>query len=166
MLGYIAAGEPSPVASQESWASAEPVDTLELPEGFLGKSQKDVYALRVKGTSMIDALVDDGDVVIVQPVVDDIQDGDMVVAWLQAEQEVTLKRLYQEGDRIRLQPANSTMSPIYVDRDNLEVHGKVVGSSPQHSLTSFRYASNAVALRYTPPPIECRGTMGHDGIFP
>ena len=58
VLGYIAAGEPSPVASQESWASAEPVDTLELPEGFLGKSQKDVYALRVKGTSMIDALVD------------------------------------------------------------------------------------------------------------
>ena len=76
---------------------------------------------------MIDALVDDGDVVIVQPVVDDIQDGDMVVAWLQAEKEVTLKRLYQEGDRIRLQPANSTMSPIYVDRDNLEIHGKVVG---------------------------------------
>ena len=130
VLGYIAAGEPSPVASQESWASAEPMDTLELPElpeGFLGKSQKDVYALRVKGTSMIDALVDDGDVVIVQPVVDDIQDGDMVVAWLQAEKEVTLKRLYQEGDRIRLQPANSTMSPIYVDRDNLEIHGKVVG---------------------------------------
>ena len=127
VLGYIAAGEPSPVASQESWASAEPVDTLELPEGFLGKSQKDVYALRVKGTSMIDALVDDGDVVVVQPVVDSIQDGDMVVAWLQAEKEVTLKRLYREGDRIRLQPANSTMSPIYVDRENLEIHGKVVG---------------------------------------
>ena len=126
VLGYIAAGEPSPMASQESWASAEPMDTLELPEGFLGKSQKNVYALRVKGTSMIDALVDDGDVVVVQPV-DSIQDGDMVVAWLQAEKEVTLKRLYQEGDRIRLQPANSTMSPIYVDRENLEVQGKVVG---------------------------------------
>ncbi len=126
VLGYIAAGEPSPVASQESWASAEPVDTLELPEGFLGKSQKNVYALRVKGTSMIDALVDDGDVVVVQPV-DSIQDGDMVVAWLQTEKEVTLKRLYREGDLIRLQPANSTMSPIYVDPENLEVHGKVVG---------------------------------------
>ena len=125
VLGYIAAGEPVPVPSQESWGAAEPLDVLELSQGFLGKIQKDVYALRVKGTSMIDALVDDGDVVIVQPV-DSVQDGDMVVAWLQIEKEATLKRLYREGDRIRLQPANSTMKPIYVDPENIEVHGKVV----------------------------------------
>ena len=124
VLGYIAAGEPAPVPTQESWGAAEPMDVLDLPQGFLGKA-KDVYALRVKGTSMIDALVDDGDVVIVEPV-DSVQDGDMVVAWLQAEKEVTLKRLYREGERICLQPANSTMSPIYVDAENLEVHGKVV----------------------------------------
>jgi repressor LexA len=126
VLGYIAAGEPVPVPSQESWGAAEPLDVLDLPQGFLGKIKKDAYALRVKGTSMIDALIDDGDVVIVQPV-DSVQDGDMVVAWLQIEKEVTLKRLYREGDRIRLQPANSTMEPIYVDPENLEVHGKVVG---------------------------------------
>ena len=82
-------------------------------------------ALRVKGTSMIDALVDDGDVVIVRPV-DSVKNGDMVVAWLQAEKEVTLKRFFLEGERVRLQPANSTMSPIYVDPENLEVQGKVV----------------------------------------
>jgi repressor LexA len=126
VLGYIAAGDPVPVPTQDAWGVEEPMDVLDLPPGFLGKVKKNAYALRVKGTSMIDALVDDGDVVIVQPV-DSVQDGDMVVAWLQIEKEATLKRLYREGDRIRLQPANSTMEPIYVDAENLEVHGKVVG---------------------------------------
>ena len=124
VLGYIAAGEPVPVPTQESWVAAEPLDVLDLPRGFVGKVEN-IYALRVKGTSMIDALVDDGDVVIVQAV-DSVQDGDMVVAWLKVEKEVTLKRLYREGKRIRLQPANATMHPIYVDPENIEVQGKVV----------------------------------------
>ncbi|MDP6102662.1 MAG: transcriptional repressor LexA, partial [Dehalococcoidia bacterium] len=97
VLGYIAAGEPVPVPTQESWGDTAPLDVLDLPAGFLGKINRDTYALRVKGTSMVDALVDDGDVVIVQPV-DSVQDGDMVVAWLQIEKEATLKRLYREGD--------------------------------------------------------------------
>ncbi|MDE2860347.1 MAG: transcriptional repressor LexA [Chloroflexota bacterium] len=125
VLGYIAAGEPSPVPTQESWSDFEAIDELEVPQGLLGEVPADAYALRVKGTSMIDALVDDGDVVIVRPV-DSVKNGDMVVAWLQTEKEVTLKRFYNEGERIRLQPANSTMSPIYVDPENLEVQGKVV----------------------------------------
>ena len=125
VLGYIAAGEPTPVPTQESWGDFEAIDELDVPQGLLGEVPADAYALRVKGTSMIDALVDDGDVVIVRPV-DSVRNGDMVVAWLQAEKEVTLKRLYNEGERIRLQPANSAMSPIYVDPENLEVQGKVV----------------------------------------
>ena len=124
VLGYIAAGEPIPVPTQESWGAVEPMEVLDLPQGFLGQA-KDVYALRVKGTSMIDALIDDGDVVIVQPTAS-IQDGDMVVAWLKVEKEVTLKRLFREGERIRLQPANVGMQPRYVDPENLEVQGKVV----------------------------------------
>lgn len=124
VLGYIAAGEPIGVPSQESWSDAEPLDVLDLPAGLVGTS-KDLYALRVKGTSMIDALVDDGDVVVVQPT-STVQDGDMVVAWLKIEKEVTLKRLYREETRIRLQPANATMEPRYVDPDNLDVQGKVV----------------------------------------
>jgi repressor LexA len=100
------------------------VDMLDIPQGFLSDAEG-AYALRVKGTSMIDALVDDGDTVIVRPVTS-VSDGDMVVAWLKIEKEVTLKRLYHEGSRIRLQPANSTMQPIYVDPDNIEVQGKVV----------------------------------------
>ena len=114
VLGYIAAGEPTPVPTQESWSDYEAIDELDVPQGLLGEVPADAYALRVKGTSMIDALVDDGDVVIVRPV-DSVKNGDMVVAWLHAEKEVTLKRLYHEGERVRLQPANSTMSPIYVD---------------------------------------------------
>ena len=125
VLGYIAAGEPTPVPTQESWSEYEVIDELDVPQGLLGEVPADAYALRVKGTSMIDALVDDGDVVIVRPV-DSVKNGDMVVAWLQAEKEVTLKRLYYEGERVRLQPANSTMSPIYVDPENLEIQGKVV----------------------------------------
>jgi repressor LexA len=124
VLGYIAAGEPIPVPTQDSWVAAEPLDVLDLPKGFLGE-QRGVYALRVKGTSMIDALVDDGDMVIVQPATS-ILDGDMVVAWLKVEKEVTLKRLYWDGDRIRLQPANASMQPIYLDPENIDVQGKVI----------------------------------------
>jgi repressor LexA len=113
------------VPTQESWSDYEAIDELDVPQGLLGEVPADAYALRVKGTSMIDALVDDGDVVIVRPV-DSVKNGDMVVAWLRAEKEVTLKRLYHEGERIRLQPANSTMSPIYVDPENVEIQGKVV----------------------------------------
>jgi repressor LexA len=85
-----------------------------------------VYALRVKGLSMIDALIDDGDIVVLESG-SEVRDGDMVAAWLVDEREVTLKRLYREGDRVRLQPANSQMAPIYVDARNVEVHGRVVG---------------------------------------
>lgn len=125
VLGYIAAGEPVPVPTQESWSVDEPIDVLDLPQGFLGNIKGDVYGLRVKGTSMIDALVDDGDVVVVEPV-DSVQDGEMVVAWLLLEKEATLKRIYRNGDLIRLQPANSTMSPIYVNPENIEIQGRVV----------------------------------------
>jgi repressor LexA len=75
---------------------------------------------------MIDALVNDGDLVLVRRD-GDIRPGDMVVAWLKRQQETTLKRYYPEGERVRLQPANSAMQPIYVDAQDLEVQGKVVG---------------------------------------
>jgi repressor LexA len=74
---------------------------------------------------MIDALIDDGDVIVVKPAAD-VRDGEMVVAWLTADKEATLKRFYYEGEKVRLQPANSQMSPIYVDRDAVEIQGKVV----------------------------------------
>ena len=75
---------------------------------------------------MIDALVDDGDVVVVEPT-RAAANGEMVVARLKLENETTLKRFYLEGEQVRLQPANSTMEPIMSAADNVEVQGKVVG---------------------------------------
>ena len=75
---------------------------------------------------MIDALVADGDIVLVEPA-QQAENGAMVVARLKYENETTLKYLYKEGDTVRLQPANEQMDPIYVRADNVEVQGKVVG---------------------------------------
>ena len=123
VMGYIAAGEPLPVQSSDGW-SQEPLETVELPR-YMADSKKELYALRVKGTSMIDALIDDGDLVLVEPSCE-VRNGDMTVAWLKLEQEATLKRIYREGARVRLQPANSQMRPIYTDASNVETRGKVV----------------------------------------
>ena len=122
LLGLIAAGDPIPLPTEDSWVLA---DTIELPAQFLKYSQN-LYALRVKGLSMIDALVADGDVVIVDAK-SPLQNGDMIVAWLKTENEVTLKKMYVEEKWVRLQPANPLMEPIFVAQDNLDVQGKVVG---------------------------------------
>ncbi len=123
LLGSVAAGEPIPVLSSETWKS-EPVETLELTQDLT--QGKEIFALKVKGLSMIDAMIDDGDIVLMERP-SEARDGDMVAAWLKDKQEVTLKRLYRERDRIRLQPANSQVEPIYVAPENVEVQGKVVG---------------------------------------
>jgi len=123
LLGTIAAGQPIPVPSSDTWISA-PEELLELPEYVTGRLDR-VYGLRVQGTSMIDALVDDGDIVILQAA-SSAEDGEMVAAWLKNRREVTLKKLYRESGRIRLQPANQTMAPIYVDPDEIEVQGRVI----------------------------------------
>jgi len=123
LLGCIAAGEPIPVPASETWKS-EAVETLELTEELI--QGKEVYALRVKGLSMIDALIDDGDVVLMEPA-NAADDGDMVAVWLKDRQEVTLKRLFREQQMIRLQPSNSQMESLYVNPKNMDVQGKVVG---------------------------------------
>ena len=125
VLGQIAAGQPIPVPQADTWSTAQSAEQLELPQD-LTKGRSDVYALRVKGTSMIDALINDGDVVLMQAA-DTADNGEMVAVWLKQEQEVTLKKFYHEGKRIRLQPANSQMQPIYTAPDNVEIQGKVVG---------------------------------------
>ena len=124
IVGSIAAGEPIPAFSSEGASSAAEFDIVDVrPE--LKKRHGTLFALSVKGTSMIDALIDDGDVVVIKPT-NTARNGEMVVAWLKEEEEATLKKFYREGDRIRLQPANSTMPPIYAAHDNVEVRGRVV----------------------------------------
>jgi repressor LexA len=120
IIGTIAAGQPIPVPTD----SYDPSDTVQVPPHKL-ENRQDVYALRVKGDSMIDDMVRDGDIVVIERA-QTARDGETVAAWLKNEQEVTLKRFYREGDRVRLQPANSAMQPIYTDADNIEIQGKLV----------------------------------------
>jgi len=123
LLGSIAAGEPIPVPSSETWTS-EAVEVLQLTEELT--QGKEVYALKVNGLSMMDALIDDGDIVLMEPA-NTAEDGDVVAAWLKDKQEVTLKRFFQETGRICLQPANSQMKPLYVNPEDIEIQGRVIG---------------------------------------
>jgi repressor LexA len=123
IIGEIAAGEPIPVPDSETWDTVAS-EELEITEDLtLGKQR--VYALRVKGNSMIDALIKDGDIVLME-YVNNAKNGDMVAAWLKSEKEVTLKRLFREANRIRLEPANTQMQPIYTTPDNIDIQGKVI----------------------------------------
>ena len=110
-------------------STADMSESIEVVPEMVG-DRDNVFALRVKGTSMIDALVNDGDVVILEGP-EAARDGDMVVAWLKNEEETTLKRIFREGDRVRLQPANEAMQPIYTDAGNVEVQGRVIASIRQ-----------------------------------
>jgi repressor LexA len=101
-------------------------EVVEVPASLVGKIPLDqVYALRVKGQSMIDAMVNDGDVVILRRQ-ETAQDKDMVAAWLGDTNETTLKYFFHEGHRIRLQPANPLMDPIYCDPSHLRIQGRVL----------------------------------------
>jgi repressor LexA len=88
-------------------------------------SGQGLFALRVKGHSMVDALINDGDVVVLKQQ-ETCENGETVAVWLKDERETTLKRFYLEGDRVRLQPANVTMDPIYTPAENVEVQGRLV----------------------------------------
>jgi len=121
VVGVIAAGEPIPVPDT---GNIIPNEGLEVSEELV-RGKQDIYALRVRGDSMLDALIGDGDIVLMD-YVGSAENGDMVAVWLKEEQEVTLKRFFAEPNRIRLEPANSQMKPIYTTPDNVEIQGRVV----------------------------------------
>ncbi|MFN8465550.1 MAG: transcriptional repressor LexA [Caldilineaceae bacterium] len=123
ILGKIAAGNPIQVEAIDP-AAAE--DWIELAEGLLGANQQ-LFALRVQGDSMIDASVLDGDIVILRHQ-NTADDGDMVAAWIDGDDETTLKFLYREGRNVRLQPANPNpqFKPIIRPAEKVRINGKVV----------------------------------------
>ena len=125
LVGQIAAGEPIPVPAPDVWDIAATSETIEVTED-LTRGRQGVFALKVKGTSMIDALINDGDIVLMQQV-NTVENGQMAAVWLKSEKEVTLKKVYRDRQRIRLQPANSQMKPIYAEPENVEIQGKVIG---------------------------------------
>jgi repressor LexA len=124
LMGTIAAGQPIPVPTSDTWTSI-PEETLQLTDEVT-RGRKGIYALRVKGFSLIDALVGDGDIVLVQQT-STVEDGEMAAVWLKIEQEVTLKKVYHEAGRIRLQPANKEMEPMYYPPEDVEIQGRVIG---------------------------------------
>lgn len=125
LLGTIAAGTPIAVPQADAWEPESGAETLELPTEVTHGKQN-VFGLRVKGDSMIDALIGDGDIVLLQPA-KQVENGEMVAVWLKHDKTVTLKKFYREKERVRLQPANSTMKPISVPADDVEIQGRVVG---------------------------------------
>jgi repressor LexA len=124
IIGQIAAGEPIPVPASDSWNSADSSDTLEVPRDLI-RNKEDVYALKVKGLSMIDALINDGDLVLLQHA-STVENGEMAAVWLKNEKTATLKKVFVDLERIRLQPANDQMQPIYTKPENVEIQGKVI----------------------------------------
>jgi repressor LexA len=115
LLGYVAAGSPI-----EAVASAE---SIAVPEDLVGK--RDTYVLRVRGDSMIDEQIRDGDYVIVEDR-KTAHNGEMVIALLGGI-EVTLKKFYRDDGRVRLQPANPALQPLIVAAEKVQIQGVVVG---------------------------------------
>ncbi len=115
LLGQLAAGRPIQ-------AVANP-ETLNLPPDFVGR--KPTYALRVRGNSLIDEQIRDGDIVIVEDRTT-AETGETVIALLPGG-EVTLKKFLREGSVIRLQPANPTIEPLFVDEADVRIQGVVIG---------------------------------------
>ena len=124
LVGRIFAGEPVPLPGTDS-PLFDTDEALEITRDLLSTTEG-IFALQVKGDSMIDALVNDGDIVVMRRETE-WRNGDMVAVWLSDKEETTLKHIYREGTRVRLQPANPTMAPIYIDRpETLEIQGKVM----------------------------------------
>ncbi len=128
ILGPIAAGTPIQVPAPGETYVGDELDGVDVARSLLplGEKGADLFALKVRGESMIDAMVNDGDIVIMKRT-EQASNGEMVAVWLPARDETTLKYFFKERDRYRLQPANPTMSPIFVNKEEpLEIKGKVV----------------------------------------
>ncbi|MDH5632490.1 MAG: transcriptional repressor LexA [Gammaproteobacteria bacterium] len=114
LLGYVTAGLPVDLNEDR--------ETVSIPANMM---RKNTYALKVRGDSMIEEQIRDGDVIIVQKR-ETAANGESVVAMINGEQ-VTLKKFYVEADGIRLQPANSDMEPIYLRNEEVQILGIVTG---------------------------------------
>jgi repressor LexA len=129
ILGPIAAGLPLPELDPNvSYMTDSEANAVDIARSLLPAKEKgdNLFALEVKGNSMIDAMINDGDIVVMRPATD-ARNGEMVAVWLPRDNEATLKYFFKEKDRYRLQPANPTMKAIFVKKSEpLEIKGKVV----------------------------------------
>ncbi len=116
LLGYVAAG--SPIEAVQS------PEAVSVPEDFISRTHKN-FVLRVRGASMIDAHIDDGDFVIVEQR-NTASNGDMVIALVDND-KATFKRFYREGGKIRLQPSNPEFAPLILEENRVQIQGVVIG---------------------------------------
>ncbi|MEN6615795.1 MAG: transcriptional repressor LexA [Syntrophorhabdus sp.] len=123
LLGVIAAGQPIGVPSVDA-GSAEAQRMIDVPHEIMKKG-KNLFALEVRGNSMVDAMVADSDIVVMEQT-ERVANGDVAACWLENEQEVTLKKVYFEKGQIRLQPCNPYMLPMFHAPDNVRIQGRVV----------------------------------------
>lgn len=124
LIGQIAAGSPIPVP--DAFAENDIASMIEVSQELAPNSGQGLFALKVKGHSMIDAMICDGDIVILRSQ-QTCENGDTVAVWLEEERETTLKKFYlEDGNRVRLQPQNVTMDPIYTQAGNVQVQGRLV----------------------------------------
>jgi repressor LexA len=129
VVGRIFASAPVPVPSSD-FGYMDSESMVNVARSMLSAREKpeELFALEVQGDSMIDAMINEGDIVIMRPTRErEVRNGDMVAIWLRDRDETTLKYFYRENGRVRLQPANPTMKPIYIDDPSIvEVQGQVV----------------------------------------
>jgi repressor LexA len=127
VVGRIVASAPIPVPSSDL-SYFDPESSVEIARSMLPRRERvsELFALEVEGDSMIDAMINDGDIVVMKRA-QEANNGEMVAVWLDDSDETTLKYFYREGDRVRLQPANPTMKPIFIENpERLRIMGKVV----------------------------------------
>jgi repressor LexA len=127
VVGRIVASMPIPIPPSDL-AYFDSESGVEIARSLLPPRENvnDLFALEVQGESMIDAMVNDGDIVVMKKA-QEASNGEMVAVWLDESDETTLKYFYRENDRVRLQPANPTMDPIYINNpEQLRIMGKVV----------------------------------------
>ena len=125
MRGSIVASAPIPIPSSD-FGYFDSESGIEIARSLLPARERfnELFALEVQGDLMIDAMVNDGDIIVMRPV-QQAANGEMVAVWLDDKDETTLKYFYKEANRIRLQPANPTMSPIFVENpDSITHHGQ------------------------------------------
>jgi len=123
VLGTITAGQPFPLLEDSRWDLDE-IDSIDLPDNFSYIEDK-IFALKVSGYSMVDALIGDGDTIILEKT-SQAKNGEMVAAKIDTENESTLKRIFVEGEKTRLQPENPLMEPMYFPTKDISILGKVV----------------------------------------
>lgn len=126
LLGRIVAGKPIEIPEAGDSAFEADHESVTLTRDLLGSAEtKDLYALHVKGDSMIDASIHDGDIVVMKHQ-ETARNGDLVAAWIKDKQQTTLKRFFREKGIIKLVPANPNFKTIEVEPRNLAIQGKVV----------------------------------------